>query len=85
MSGVRLHGRLLRGVTNIGVKPTVGSEHLLAETHIFGCGEELYGETLEVELYGFLRPEQRFGSVDELKDAISRDAERARAYRLPAP
>ena len=80
VSAVRLNGRLLRGVTDIGVKPTVGSDCVLAETHIFGCGEDLYGETLEVELLGFLRPERRFGSLEELRAAIAHDADCARRY-----
>ena len=42
--------------------------------------EDLYGETLEVELLGFLRPERRFGSLEELRAAIAHDADCARRY-----
>ena len=41
---------------------------------------DLYDQTLRVEFCKFLRPEQKFGSLDELLAAIKRDGETARAY-----
>lgn len=71
-------GRLYKSVTNVGVKPTVGSEAPLAETYIIGFdGGELYGETAKVSLTAFIRPERKFGSVDELRRQIAEDAEKA--------
>ena len=64
------------GVTNIGIKPTVGSEGPLAETWVpnIDCGN-LYGKVLEIELLDFIRGETKFGSVFELKAAILADGE----------
>lgn len=64
------------GVTNIGIKPTVGSEGPLAETWVpnIDCGD-LYGKTLEIELLDFIRGETKFNSIFELKAAILADGE----------
>lgn len=72
-------GGIYKSVTNIGVKPTVGSDAPLAETYIIDySGEELYGETAKVTLTAFLRPERKFADVDELKARIAADVEKAR-------
>ncbi|MCM1024289.1 MAG: riboflavin biosynthesis protein RibF [Prevotella sp.] len=72
-------GGVYKSVTNIGVKPTVGSDAPLAETYIIGySGEELYGETAKVALTAFIRPEMKFADVDGLKAQIARDVERAK-------
>ena len=71
----------LHGVANIGVRPTVteaGGERLL-EVHIFDFDAPLYGTDLEIVFRHFLRPEQKFPSLDALRAQIARDAEEARA------
>ena len=74
-SVVRIDGIPYYGVTNVGVKPTVGADAPLSETWLPGYrGRELYGEILVTELIGFVRPEQKFGSVEELREQIARDA-----------
>jgi len=73
---------MLPGVANIGVRPTVkhaGGERLL-EVHLFDFDEEIYGEDLEITFRKFLRPEQKFASLEELRGQILRDAEQARAW-----
>lgn len=67
------------GVANLGVRPTLGMTRCLLETHLFGEPGSLYGEPLEVRFEAFLRPEMRFGSVDELGRRMRADAEQARA------
>lgn len=69
------------GVTNIGVKPTVEKDSPpLAETFIIGYSGDLYGRTLDIELYEFVRPEMRFPSFEELKDEIGRNTEQVKKY-----
>lgn len=61
-------------LTNIGMKPTVNYHgRPLAETHILGFQGDLYGRTLEVRFHRFIRPEQRFNSVEELQAQLSKD------------
>ena len=71
---VHLPDGLHSGVSNIGVKPTVGSENVLAETFIHAFSGDLYGQRVRVELLEFVRPEQKFGSIGELQEQIWRDS-----------
>ena len=77
VSRTRLDGVWRPSVTNVGVKPTVGSDAVLAETHILGCDRDLYGRRIEVGLLEFVRPERKFASVAELKQQIAKDVARA--------
>lgn len=67
------------GVTNVGVKPTVGSDRVLAETWIPDFSGDLYGRTLRLELLGFIRDERKFASLEELREVITENAVTARA------
>lgn len=59
------------GVTNIGIKPTVGGNTPLCETWMPKYkGGEIYGQSADVRLLEFIRPERKFSGIDELKDAI---------------
>ena len=69
-------------VTNVGVRPTVNQDaaSVTVEPWILDYKGDLYGKTIRLELYKRLRPERRFGSVDELRRAILQNAEETRAY-----
>ncbi|MEW6492899.1 MAG: bifunctional riboflavin kinase/FAD synthetase [Cyanobacteriota bacterium] len=66
-------------VMNIGQRPTVNGINVTVEVHLLDWSGDLYGETLTVSLEEFLRPEQKFASLDELKTQIQTDCEAARA------
>ncbi|MBO4493028.1 MAG: riboflavin biosynthesis protein RibF [Ruminococcus sp.] len=71
-------GRTYSSITDVGVKPTVSYGGTpLAETYIHGFSGDLYGSPLQIRLKCFIRPEMRFGSVDELKRQINADIESA--------
>ena len=78
-SAVHLGDRLCCGVTNVGVKPTVGSDRALSETWIPDFSGDLYGKSLRLELLGFIRDERKFPDLDALKAEINRNAVQARA------
>ena len=65
------------GVANVGQRPMFEPEELL-EVHLFDFDGDLYGQTVEVDLHHYLRPEGKFGSLEELAAQIGRDAEQAR-------
>ncbi|MBC8570441.1 riboflavin biosynthesis protein RibF [Zongyangia hominis] len=71
-------GRWREAVTNVGIKPTVAVKDPLAETYILDFTGDLYGKNVEVRLLSFLRPEEKFGSLEELKERIWMDSEDAR-------
>ncbi|MBO5845273.1 MAG: bifunctional riboflavin kinase/FAD synthetase [Clostridia bacterium] len=68
------------GITNVGMRPTVKSDILCAETHIFGFDGNLYGKNVRVEFLHFLRPEIEFESVDALAEQVRADIESAKQY-----
>ena len=69
--------RNLGGVMNIGSRPTVGQNPIIPEVHLFDWSEDLYQQTLTVQLLEFLRPEQKFPSLDALKFQIKQDCQQA--------
>lgn len=69
------------GVTNVGCKPTVNNSNKVGvETHILDYEGDLYGIVLRVEFFHFIRPEQKFASIDELKNQMEHDVETRRSY-----
>ena len=78
----RLEGQVVRGVANLGTRPTIASakpERLL-ELHLFGLEREIYGEDIEVKFTRYLRAEKKFASVEELAAQNGRDVEEARRF-----
>lgn len=75
----------LPGVMNIGLRPTVQGLNLTVEVHLLNWSGDLYGKTLQVWLQNHLRPEQKFESLDALKDQIQRDCQAALASLAKAP
>ena len=73
-------GRSFTGVTNIGYKPTIGEYFRGVETYLVDFEGDLYGELIEVQLYAFERPEQKFAGREELKEQMHRDIEFGKEY-----
>ena len=67
---VEIDGKKYYGVTNIGIKPSVGSDCVLSETWIPEYTGNLYGKKIPVFLLGFIRPERKFDNLEDLKDEI---------------
>ena len=76
-----IEGSWRRSVTNVGVRPTFEKEaEPSVETYVMDWGGDLYGDVVRVRFLHRLRDERRFGSVEELRRQIGRDAARARKY-----
>lgn len=70
-----VEGKIYAGVTNVGVRPTVEKGMApRAETYLIGFSGDLYGRAVPVQFLSFLRPEQKFNSVEALKEQIGKDA-----------
>lgn len=67
-------------VTNVGIKPTIGTYNKNVETHIFNFDKELYGKHITVEFLKKTRDEVKFDDVRDLSEQIVRDCREARAY-----
>ena len=67
-------------MTNIGVRPTFEKSPVAPriETHILDFSGDLYGKEIPLSFVDFLRPEQKFNSVEELVAQIKVDIEKGR-------
>lgn len=70
-------GRCWQSVTNIGVRPTVGSDSPVSETWLQDFSGDLYDRDIRVELVEFLRPERQFESLEALQGQIISDGIKA--------
>lgn len=68
-----LQNKLVYGLMNIGIRPTVDGTHQTIEVHFLDFEENLYGQKIRVELLDFIRDEQKFASVDALKKQLELD------------
>ena len=67
-------------VTNIGDRPTVGGHKVTIEPWLLDFDGDLYGRSITVEFYKFLRPEQKFPSLEALRSEILKNAEETRIF-----
>ena len=75
-SEAEIDGHVFKGITNIGVKPTVTDENkVTVETFLYNFNQDVYGTRANVRLLGFLRPEMKFKGIDELKKQMKKDIE----------
>ena len=65
-------------VTNIGNRPTVGGHRITVEPWLLDFDGDLYGKELTLRFFRFLRSEQRFPSLDALKEEIGKNAAETR-------
>ncbi len=74
---VELNNFKYKGVMNFGIKPTVNNPQKmpLAEVHIIDFNQDIYGEMINIKIRDFIRKEQKFDSLDELKAQIKKDIE----------
>ena len=81
-SEVEIEGNVYKGITNIGLKPTVNKgEGVGVETFIYNFNQDVYGDMVQVRVFHFKRPEQKFANVEALKRQIKVDVEEGLLYK----
>lgn len=70
--------RPVDGVANLGIRPMFDPPVELLETYFFDFAEDLYDQTIEVQLIGYIRPEAKLDGLAALNAQITRDCEAAR-------
>ncbi len=65
-------------ITNYGARPTFGLGEALTETYLIGYSGDLYGKSLRVNFLKFLRSDKKFAGIEELKEQLRKDEERAK-------
>ncbi|MBR4863567.1 MAG: bifunctional riboflavin kinase/FAD synthetase [Oscillospiraceae bacterium] len=76
---IHVEGKKYKAVTNVGMRPTVDGDHVTVEPWILDFEGDLYGKTVSLEFRKFLRPEEKFPSLEALKQQIQKDAEKTKA------
>lgn len=71
-------GRVLGGAANLGIRPSFDPPKELLEAYFFDFAGDLYGQTVEIELIDYLRPEAKFDSLEALTRQMDADCARAR-------
>ena len=75
-----IKGAWFNGVANIGLRPTIGDlQEPLLEVHLFDAKGDFYNESANVFLLDFLRAEEKFDTLDQLKAQIAQDSAAAKA------
>ncbi|ATY32748.1 bifunctional riboflavin kinase/FAD synthetase [Sphingomonas psychrotolerans] len=72
-------GRMLDGVANLGIRPSIEPPVELLESYFFDFAGDLYDQVIEISLIDYLRPEAKFDSMEALKVQMDADAAKARA------
>ena len=68
----------IKGIANLGYRPTFNGKKILLEVHLFNFSENLYNKCLKVEFLNFIRKEKKFKNVDQLKKQIKIDLQIAK-------
>ena len=71
----RLENKVIHGMMNIGIKPTIKSKEGSIEVHLFEWKKNIYNKSIDVFLKKFIREEKKFKSLDKLADQLKIDKE----------
>jgi len=64
---------ILKGMMNIGIRPTIEGVQRVIEVHIFDFNQDIYGKKLKVSIHRYLRQEQKFEGLQALKMQLEKD------------
>ena len=65
--------KYLRGIANLGFRPTFNQKKILLEVHLFNFSGNLYNKLLSVEFLKFIRKEKKFNNINQLRAQIKKD------------
>ncbi len=72
-----IENQTVYGMMNIGYNPTVKGKKQTIEIHFFNFKKDLYGKKIQIDVLKFLRDEQKFDSVDDLKNQLENDRQKS--------
>ena len=67
------NSKYLRGIANLGYRPTFNQRKILLEVHLFNFSGNLYDKYLSVDFLKFIRKEKKFRNIDQLRNQIKKD------------
>ena len=65
--------KILKGIANLGYRPTFNQKKILLEVHLFNFSGNLYNKYLSVEFFKFIRKEKKFKNINNLRSQIKLD------------
>ena len=65
--------KYLKGIANLGYRPTFNQKKILLEVHLFNFSGNLYNKLLTVEFLKFIRKEKKFKNINQLRAQIKKD------------
>jgi len=68
------------GMMNLGLRPTINGQKLIMEVHFFDFDKDIYGHNIQVSFLKRLRDEQKFDSLDALKQQLKTDAKASKGF-----
>jgi len=74
---VLVDGKMYKGMSNIGVRPTIDHGDLTIEINIFDFDKNIYGQTIVIQFVDRMRDEKKFKDLDALKAQLAKDKETA--------
>ncbi len=80
VEGFGLDKEAIEGVASVGTRPTVNETKALLEVFLLDFDQDIYGRHIQVSFLKKLRDEEKFDSIEELKQQIQMDVEQAQAY-----
>ena len=78
-----VEGKVLKGMLNIGQRPTLDGLNKTIEVHLFDFDSTIYGLDIRISFLDFLRPEKKFPGLAELKEQLNSDKETAKRFFDP--
>ena len=70
---VKIAKKIFDGMANIGIRPTLDLHEMTIEAHLFDFSGDIYGEAISIVFYDFIREEQKFSGLEELKSQLEKD------------
>ena len=75
------NSKFIKGIANLGYRPTFNQKKLLLEAHLFNFSENLYNKYLTVNFLKFIRKEKKFKNIGQLKKQIKIDLQKAKKIK----
>ena len=73
--------KYIKGIANLGYRPTFNGKKILLEVHLFNFSGNLYNKYLTVDFMKFIRKEKKFKNVDQLKKQVRTDLLKAKKVK----
>lgn len=81
-TNVEYFGEIYKGITSVGLNPTVCGKNITVETYVLNFDKNIYGDELKVYFIERIRNEEKFNSLEALKNQLYKDKEFAEKRKI---